>query len=56
MSKCMKCNDNRVVWTASDFGMDTATPCPNCNKNGQAVEHEFRELEKRLKREKAYAE
>lgn len=49
MAKCMYCNDNRVIWKSSDLGIQTAAPCPHCNKGGQAVESEFRELEKKLK-------
>ena len=49
MTKCIHCNDNRVIWSSGNFGMATAGPCPWCNKNGSAVEAEFRELEKKWK-------
>lgn len=51
MTKCMNCNDNRVVWTTGDFGMATAGPCPKCNLNGSAVNAEFKELEKKWQKQ-----
>lgn len=49
MTKCMTCNDRRVVWTTGDFGMATAKPCPKCNPNGNYVRNQIDEIEKSRK-------
>ncbi|MGG5376003.1 hypothetical protein IGI57_002510 [Enterococcus sp. DIV0213j] len=39
---CLNCNDERVVWKKSVIGLATCEPCPVCNKEGKAVDNEFR--------------
>ncbi|HDU2614975.1 hypothetical protein [Enterococcus raffinosus] len=39
--KCVRCRDERVIWTRDTFGFAVCQPCPICNKHGQAVQKEF---------------
>lgn len=56
---CLKCNDERIIWTHEVLGRLTCQPCPSCNKNGEAVRREQAKLDQeieQLKREIAVRE
>lgn len=43
--KCVRCNDERMVWTRDKFNKAVPTPCPDCNPNGQAVRSEIADMQ-----------
>lgn len=45
--KCVRCQDQRVIWGKDRFNYATPIPCPECNKDGEAVrtETEIKEME-----------
>lgn len=46
---CLKCEDNRVVWTTDPkWGTAVCDPCPNCNAGGLQVEKDYSEILKKL--------
>lgn len=45
---CLKCNDERIIWTQSILGQLTCQPCPACNKNGEAVRQEQAQLDREI--------
>lgn len=56
---CLRCNDERIIWTQSILGQLSCQPCPACNKNGEAVRREQAKLDheiEQLKREIAVRE
>lgn len=56
---CLKCNDERIIWTHETLGQLTCQPCPACNKNGESVRQEQAKLDReieQLKREIAVRE
>ena len=42
---CIKCKGERVVWTKDKYGHAKAKPCPLCNREGNEIRHELKELE-----------
>lgn len=47
--KCLKCEDNRVVWTTDHrWGTSTCGPCPVCNAGGLKVKKDYSEILKKL--------
>lgn len=45
---CLRCNDQRVVWSLGEFGQAVCGPCPDCNRNGIAVKKEQARLDREL--------
>lgn len=44
--RCLTCKDERIIWTKDKRGNSTCYPCPQCNKNGQAVREEMHIIER----------
>lgn len=38
---CLKCNDQRIIWTKDKFGNAKSEYCPKCNKNGNRLQKEI---------------
>lgn len=47
--KCVRCQDQRVIWGKDRFNYATPIPCPECNKDGKAVRTEIEIKEMELK-------
>ena len=44
---CLKCNDQRIIWTKDKFGNVKSEYCPNCDKNGNRLQ---KEIDKQVKK------
>lgn len=44
---CLKCNDERIIWTKDEYGNAKSDYCPLCNKNGDRLQ---KEIDKQVKK------